>query len=452
MTFDQLKSVLVSSAQEAGLKEFEVYYMEDTSLSASTLGKELDNVSSSTGGGISFRCVVNGKMGYASTEVMDEDSMKQLVRSAMENASYIESEDPAIIFKGSDSYPEYEREAFELPAVSELRDTALEISARVFDSEKTLPEGVEVDNASSAAAFAYQTKVSLFNSYGLDLSNSYGMTRVYAEAVLKKGEEKQGAYDLALVKNGQYPSRIIEKSVKRALEKIGPSLVPSGSYNIIFDANCFKNILGTYMGVFSAKQAALGLSKLAGKEGQKIAVDFLSIVDDPMYEDNPAKTPFDGEGVATYRKYVVEKGVLKTLLYDQATAQKAGKKSTGNGKRPGYNSPVSIGPYTVIVEPGNITLEEMMKKAGSGIFVNMMKGFHAGADPVSGDFSIESAGLLFEDGKFTKPVHSFTLAGNFFDLLNQIDAISDTLDFEPSGLSSMACPEVLVMNMPVAGK
>ena len=451
MNFEVLKSALIEAAKSAGLTEYEVYYMENVSLSAGTLGKELDNVSSSTGGGISFRCIVNGKMGYASTEVMDPDSMEELVHNAMENASYIESEDPAIIFKGSASYPKYQKDPCELPAISTLRDKSLEVSQKLFESTSKLPDGVQIDNASSAAAFSYRTKVRLFNSYGLDLSNEYGLSNIYAEAVLQKGEEKEGAYDIAQLKNGEYPDAMIDKALKDALDKIGPSLVPSGKYNIIFDAKCFKDMLGTFMGAFSAKEAQLGLSKLAGKEGESVAVDFFSMVDDPMYSENPAKTPFDGEGVATSRKYIIEKGVLKTLLYDLSTAAKEGRESTGNGIRPSYNSAVSIAPYTVIVEPGKTTLEDMMKKAGNGIYVNMMKGFHAGANTVSGDFSIESAGMMFENGKFTKPVHSFTLAGNFFDLLCHIDTLSDKLDFVPSGLSSMACPDVLVMDMPVAG-
>ena len=103
-------------------------------------------------------------------------------------------------------------------------------------------------------------------------------------------------------------------------------------------------LLMTYSSVFSAEAAQKGMSLLNGKEGEKIAADFVTIVDDPMYHDNVIKWTFDGEGVATYAKNVVEDGVLVTLLHNLKTAAKAGVKSTGNAGRPSYAFTFSLLP------------------------------------------------------------------------------------------------------------
>ena len=172
-----------------------------------------------------------------------------------------------------------------------------------------------------------------------------------------------------------------------------------------------------------------------------------------MREDSPMQTPFDGEGVATYKKNVIEKGVLKTFLYDLSTADKAGVESTGNGQRLSYSNPVYIAPYSFYIESGEHNFEELIKNMDNGLYVTDFKGMHAGCNAVTGDFSIESAGYIVRDGKIGEAVKSFTVAGNFFELLSNIESISDKVYFGmPSGFTSYGAPDVLVRKMSVAGK
>jgi PmbA protein len=197
----------------------------------------------------------------------------------------------------------------------------------------------------------------------------------------------------------------------------------------------------------------MGISLLKGKEGCKIASDKLTLIDDPMREGSTVGTPFDAEGVATHRKAVIENGVLKTLLHNRETARIAGVESTANASKASYSSPVGISPYAFTIEAGEDTEEELFRKAGDGIYVTEMKGLHAGANAVTGDFSIESAGFLIEDGKLGKFVKSFTIAGNFFELLKNIAALSDKVEFSAGGsITSFGSPAVLIPGMSVAGK
>ena len=214
-----------------------------------------------------------------------------------------------------------------------------------------------------------------------------------------------------------------------------------------------RSLLSAYSPVFSAKNARLGLSLLAGKEGEKIASEIVTLTDDPMREGNDIVTPFDAEGVATYRKNVIENGVLKTLLHNLESAALDGVESTGNASKGGYSAPVGISPYSFCIEAGELSFDELLGVCENGIYITELKGLHAGTNSVTGDFSLESAGYLIENGKLTRAVKSFTVAGNFFTLLKDVAALSDKVDTGvPTSFTSYGSPDVLVKNMSVAGK
>ena len=165
------------------------------------------------------------------------------------------------------------------------------------------------------------------------------------------------------------------------------------------------------------------------------------------------QTHFDGEGVATYKKDIVKDGVLCTLLYDLSTAAKAGVASTGNGMRGSYASQVNVAPFNFGICAGDLTEDELIAKAENGIYITGVKGLHAGADATTGDFSIESEGFLIENGVKTTYVRSFTIAGNFFELLKNVDSLSDKVEWGlPGGFTLFGSPAVLIKDMSVAGK
>jgi PmbA protein len=195
------------------------------------------------------------------------------------------------------------------------------------------------------------------------------------------------------------------------------------------------------------------MSLLAGKEGSKVASDTVTITDDPMREGVSIQTYFDAEGVAAHRKNIVENGVLNTLLYNRETALKAGKESTGNASKGSYESPVGISPYAFCIEAGEYSLDQLFEIAGDGVYITEVKGLHAGANAITGDFSIESAGFLIKNGKKAEAIKSFTIAGNFFELLKSIHALSNEVEMGvPTGFTTFGSPAVLIKDMSVAGK
>ncbi len=447
MNFENIKNCVFEAAKEAGIEEYEIFYTSDTSISAETLKDEISSFTYGVSGGICFRCVIDGKMGSAATELLEEGELRAIVKRAASNAKNIESEDPAIIFKGSERYEKLTAKAFSMPAAAKIKNNALAIQKDTYAQSEYVTDGTQ------SCAFVGESEMRLVNSYGLDLSNKYGVHGAYIQAVVNKDGEAEEHFelreDIELDKLADLP----EKAVSGALSKLGAVGVASGKYNVVFSAKQVRTLLSTYSPIFSARNAQLGMSLLRGKVGEVVASDKITLIDDPMREGCMAQTAFDGEGVATYKKTVIEGGVLKTLLYDIATAQKEGRESTGNGQRAGYSEPVTIDPYSFYICAGEKSFEDMISSLEDGIYITAMKGLHAGADAVTGDFSIDSEGFRIRGGKICEAIKSFTVAGNFFDLLKNIKDVANDLSFGlPSGFTVFGAPSILVPDMSIAGE
>ena len=447
MNFDVLKNTLVAALSEAGLTEYEIYYMGDESTSVETLNKEVNSFSSSTGGGLCLRVAVDGKMGYASTELMTEAEMMQLPERAKANAYATEKPDTVGIFAGSEEYEELKIKKADLLSAAELKAYALKTGEALFAKDPAVKEGT------SSRAVSAGTTVRLFNSHGVDLSLDCGINALIGEAVVGVDGENQQDYSFKNLKGEDTVAEVVDEAVSDALAKIGAGFVDSGKYNVIISGNQMRSLLSVFSNAFSAKAVMDGMSRLKGLEGEKIAADIVTITDDPQREGNAAGTNFDAEGVATHRKSVVEAGVLKTFLHNRETALAMGKETTANASKAGYSSPIGIRPYSFAIEPGDKTQDELFAMAGDGIYITSFGGLHAGANPVSGDFSLQSAGFMIRDGKKCEAVKSFTLAGNFFDLLKNIAALGDKLERGvATGVTGFCSPDVFVPEMSVAGK
>lgn len=447
MNFDGLKSAVAAAAAKRGLTEYELYYMSDSNTSVETLKDEVSSFSSGVSGGICFRCLFRGKMGYASTELMEESEMAALVDRAVENAEATEKEDTVGIFAGSESYEKPNAPAFAPMSAADLKALALSVQKENYGASEKVADGTQ------SYALSNGVTVRLVNSHGLDLSNAYGINVVYAEAVVRDGDNSENNFEFEEVKEGFDAAAFAKKAVTGAEEMLGAGTLPSGKYDLVISAHAMTSLLSAFSSVFSAKNAQLGLSMLAGKEGEKIAADIVTITDDPMREGLPAQTFFDAEGVAAKRKAVVEAGVLRTLLHNRETAEKAGTESTGNASKGGYSAPVAISPYAFFIEPGKTGEDELLALAGNGLYIKDFSGLHAGADAVTGDFSLQSEGFTLEGGKKVKAVKTFTVAGNFYTLLKEIAAVGDKTEHGvPGGLTVFGSPAVLVRGMSVAGK
>ena len=448
MNYDLFKEAVFQAAEAQGLKDYELYYMGGESISVSAHQREINRFDNSVSGGACFRCIVDGKMGYASTELLDAEQAGTIVARAVENARTIENTDQVFIHSAGDTYRETGGQDLPLPAVEAMIPFVLDCQSKAYDADPRVCDGT----SSQFAAERVVTRLS--NSKGLDLQNVTSFQAGIVGAVLEQDDQRYNSYDYRSGTLSQVSRKELARSaVEKAAATIGAEIARSGKYAVVLDPEVMADLLSIFCPVFSADQVQKGLSLLKGQEGQEIASPCVTLIDDPFYPGCTVQAGFDGEGVATYTKSVIEGGVLRTFLHNLKTAAKAGVKSTGNAYKSSYAANVSVAPYSFYLKPGELTQEELFAKAGNGIYLTEINGGHAGANAVTGDFSLQSAGFLIEDGKKGKSVRGFTVAGNFFELLKSIEQVGSDLHFEiPSGCTVFGSPSVLVKELSVAGK
>ena len=445
MTFQEFKNCIIARCEELGVKDYELYYQTAESTSVSAFKSEINQFSASLEGGVCFRCICDGKMGYASAEHLSEKTAAKLVERAMDNASSLEAEEPVFLGEGGKTYRQLPVSDVRIPQTDELVNKVLDTQKQLYGADPAVTDGCTTQGV------AERSEIAIYNSRGLDLHDETTLVGLVVAAVVSDGGEMANDYQIELGNLDAIDTgALTKKAAKTALGKLGGEPAPTGKYPVIFDPEAMSDLLSTFSSVFSSENARKGLSRLAGQEGKVIASQAVTLVDDPARPGSFLQRSFDAEGSPAFRKNIIERGTLNTLLYDLKNAALAGKQTTGNASKAAYDSPVGISPFTLYLEAGVLSEEELLKKARSGVYINSLGGLHAGANPVTGDFSLQSAGFLIEDGKKTARVKSFTVAGNFYDLLKNIVCAADNLEFP--GMGTVGSPSVLVEGLSVAGK
>lgn len=447
MDFKEFKNILFEKALNEGFEDCEIYYTDGEDISITVYEGEVEKYNLDKSFGLSFRGMLNGKMGYSYTEILDDKAIDMLIKNAKEASKCIESTDEQFIYEGDKNYSKVQTYSEKLENIDAAK--LIEIA---LDLEKQTKEySDKVVNISSCKVSYSSSKNGIYNTKGLELSNKGNLIIAYVIPIVEDNNEKQDGmgYKIADSLEEIDTKKIAKQGVKEALSKLGGSTISSGNYKTIIYNEAMASLLETFADIFSGEAAQRGLSLLKGKEGEVIASNIVSIVDDPLLDKGLASTPFDDEGVATFKKNIVSNGVLNTLLHNLKTAHKANVKTTGNGFKASYSSPVSVEPTNFYIEKGEASIGELMKEVKEGIMVTDFAGLHSGANSITGDFSLAAKGFYIKDGKKEYPVEQITVAGNFFDLLKNIKFIGNDLNFQ---ISSVGAPSVIVEGLSVAGK
>ena len=444
---EQFIQQVLAAAREAGITAAEIYLSSGDSFRAMCQQGQVNNYTVNSTRGLSLRGLYQGKMGYAATEAFDDEAVAQLVRGVKESAALIEDEDVQEIYPGDAEYPALDQYNPALDQVPEARKLQFVLDLEKCAKEKD-PRIVQLtyDMLSTTSG---QTRIA--NSYGLNLSFRDNLAVAVASALAKEGDRVSTGTGFAISRDFEALSveKIAGEAVEEALFMLHAAPVPSGTYRAIIHSRCMPDLLGVFSDVFSAENAQKGMSLLAGKEGEVIAAPCVTLMDDPLLPGGLASRPFDAEGVAARPKAVIENGRLTTLLHNLKTARKAGVKTTGNAAKGGYAGTVEVAPSNFYLKPGEKSLEQLTAEMGEGLVITDVSGLHAGANAISGDFSLIAQGYTVKNGRKDQPVERITVAGNFYQLLKSIRAVGSDLCFP---CSSMGSPSVDVGEIAVAGK
>lgn len=434
----------------AGLKDMEVFCSSGRDLTLKVFNKEIDSYNLSQSEGLSFRGIYNGKMGYSYTEKVDDSSIELIIKEAIENAEIVDSDDKEEIFEGSKEYKEVNNYNPQLELIKE--------KDKISFAKKIEEEAFKADKRVSAVQYCVfgdgYGETLIANTKGLFIEDKGNLAYAYVVVVVKEGEDVKTGFSFRAGRdfNNFNPTELANEAVNKAIKMLGAKSIKSGNYPIIIQNNSATDLLESFTGIFSAENVQKDLSILKGKINTKIASDNITIIDDPFMEEGLASKSFDGEGAACTYKKVIDKGVLRTYLHNLKTAKKDGVETTGNASKPSYKASVDIAPTNMYIQKGEKSLEKLISSLDNGILINNLEGLHSGLNSVSGDFSLSASGFLIENGSISRPVKQITVAGNFFEMIQNVLEVGNDLEFGLPGESYIGSPSLKIKNLAVAGE
>lgn len=436
--------VYFSEAKKLGVNDLELYISSSSKLSFSLFHGELDNFSFADTYLLQARGIYNNKFGYAQSEKDNKFTPKFIAEQIKQNASLNESKEVAKLFKGSDKYFKknvYNPSTKTIPTeykialAKEMENALRKKDERIVEVEISYEEVIE--------------EIKLINSYGLNLKNKSNMCYYFVSAVAqtKEGETKT-AYKIAFSDdfNTFDGDKIVDEVLEKTLSQLGGLPCASKSYKTVLAKNVASNLLSFFLNSCSSEAIFKKSSLLVDKLNETIASKKVTIEERPLTK-NMFFRYFDDEGVATQNKKIVDKGVLKTYLYDLKNAERFNVTPTGNGYK-GGNGKVGISFVNPYLKPGKKSLEQVFEEIKDGIYITSVQGLHAGMNAQSGNFSLQASGYLIENGKQGKPVTLITVAGNLFKMLKDIKEVCSDSELLSSGFT---CSSVYVKSLAISG-
>lgn len=450
MNKKQFIDKLFLDGKEAGFEEMEVYISSNNELEIMVFKGEISNYSISDEEGLSFRGLYNGKMGYSYTEKIDESTIKLIINEAIENSQIIDSQDEEYIFAGSDNYQQVNTYNEE----SEIVSTDKKIDFVLKMEEEGLKQDKRVDTISYCLLSDSTNSTMIVNTKGLNLESKKNQYIAYLSAVIKEDNDiKTGAkYKISKDFNNLSYNKLAKSAIDEGISMLLAKSIESGDYPVILRSDVSANILKSLAVVFSADNVHKGVSLLKGKIGNVVASPIVTLVDDPFMDNGAYTRAFDAEGVASKCKKIIDKGTLKTFLHNLKTAHKDNTKSTGNAYKSSYKAPIDIAPTNMYIEEGNVSFDDMVRTIDKGLVIINVQGLHSGLNTISGDFSLSAYGYEVVDGKINRPVNQITISGNYFDVLKDIEQVSNDLEFTMPGYGYIGSPSIKIRSLSVAGE
>lgn len=451
MILQSWKEKIFALGKDAGFDDMELYFQNGKSFEAMVFEGDISKYSVSDQEGLAFRGILDGKMGYAYTEILSDGAIVRLVADAKSNAEIIETEEEVFIYEGGEE-----------PVQLNLYNEALD-HVKSEDKLEFLLEAERVAKSLDDRVFrvAYDlfgdsnSVIAIANSKGLDLEEKRNSAFAYVSVVVKDGEEQKSGTKFIYGNDfSKYdPAAVAKQAVDEAISQLGAKSMPSGHYPMILRNKEAANLLQCFASNFSSENVHKGLSKLKGKLNDAVASTMVTVTDDPHLEGGLVSRSFDGEGVATKKHNVIDRGMLKTYLYNLKTANVDGVPSTGNGSKASFKASVGISPSNFYINPGDVSQAELMQDIENGVYITGLQGLHSGANAISGEFSLQANGFLIESGKIAAPVSQITIAGNYFELLFDIEGVASDLEFSlPAGSSAFGAPSIRVKSITVSGE
>jgi PmbA protein len=444
----ELARDVVRHAMAGGASAAEAVVHDGTEFSTVVRLGEVETLKEAGSHAMGLRVFFGKRAASTHTSDFSADGLRQLVEGALA-LTRLTSEDPhaglaepELLGAASGDFQLYVDDVYSLPTEERIAQarraeaTALNADPRIRNSE-----GGSFDAAHNhhvmvnSLGFAGEYKTSYCSLAAVPIAqmDEFPMQRDFWFSV---------ARSLRKLESPEHVGRI---AAERALRRLGARKVKTARVPVIFDPMVSRSLLDTIAQAVNGDAIYRGASFLAGKLGEKIAGENVTVIDDGAMPGGFGTSPFDDEGVPTQRTTVIERGVLKSYLLNTYTARKLGLRTTGNAARGLAGNPgISSGNF--FLQPGTQPPHRIVADVRQGLYITEFLGF--GVNLVTGDYSRGASGVWIENGEPAYPVEEITVAGNLREVLHNISEIGSDMEFR----GSTAAPTLRIDGMTVAGE
>ncbi len=443
----ELAAQTVQQALSRGATDVECTISEGSEFSANVRMREVESLKQAGSRGAGMRVLIGRRAGSAYTSDLSTEGVERMIASALELAA-ITSEDPHA----------------GLPDAEELGAIPGDLQLYCADIEHLeTPTKIDLARAAEAAALDRDPRITNSEGGAFDsrlgrrvFANSRGFTGEYrssycslaAVPVAREGHSMERDYWVSMARSfaGLEPAAYIgQVAAERVLRRLGARKVETQRVPVVFEPRTARSLLGSIFEAVHGESVYRQASFLAGKLGQKVAAESLTVIDDGTLPGLFGSSPFDDEGVPSRRTAIIERGVLKSYLLNTYTARKLGLKTTGNASRR-LSGNAGIGHGNLFLEPGERTPAGIIAGVSNGFYVTELIG--SGVNIVTGDYSRGAAGMWIRNGELAFPVSEVTIAGNLNNMLMEVETVGSDLEFR----GSTAAPTLLIREMTVGGR
>jgi len=437
-------AALVDRARRAGADVADAVYIADSSESVSVRLGKLEDVERSESEHIGLRVFVGRRSASIGSSDLGDAALDELAARAIAMARAA-PEDPyaglapeELLAKGP--FPDLDIDSGEEPSPASLRQQAEEAE----DAARAI---AGVTNSDGAGASSGRAVVALATSHGFAAGYAGGSRGLSASVVAGEGSAMQRDYAWRSARHGEDlpgPGEIGRLAGERAVARLNPGRLTSGPMPVVFDPRVGGTLIGHLVGAISGQAIARRSSFLLDRLDQDLFDPAIVIGDDPLRRRGLRSRPFDGEGLRTAPRNLVENGRVTGWLMDSASARQLGLAPTGHAARGASGAP-GVSATNLHLAAGRLSPAELMSDIADGIYVTELIGM--GVNGVTGDYSRGASGFRIVNGEIAGPVAEFTVAGNLIEMFARLTPAND-LEWH----RAINVPTIRVDGMTVAGE
>lgn len=434
---DLLQSAItaVDLAKKSGAQDAWASVSRDRSVGYTYRDGKIEKVEESTSRGLGISVYVDGRYSTHSTTDLRPERLASFIREAVALTKVLQPDpyrvipDPALF----QNRPTSDLQRVD-PAVSRLTreqreawcaemDAKAHGDARVLSAESNLFSGESQGAAASSNGFSGTWDGSYLG---------YSVNTTVREGEDKRPEGSAHAVG-RFVADLPEPTKIAELALRRALERLGSTKGPTVRATMVVDPEAAVSLVSRALGPNNAAAIQQGRSYLAGKLGQQVFGEKLTLTDDPLLPRGLGSRHFDGEGISAKRMPVIENGVLKNVYVDTYYGRKLGM------------TPTTGSASNRVLALGDKSLAELLTEVGDGIYVTSWLG--GNSDPTTGDFSLGLRGHRIENGKIGAPIGEMNVTGNLAALFKKLARVGN----DPYAYASLRAPTLVFEDVQFSG-